>query len=118
MTSSPPMEGRSIRRCENKWVVRSVGVAIHFFSKRIKDEPEKIKRLLKLIEPYIEVKQVDVVKGIGWGLKTIGKYHPDLLAAFLEKQWRLRKRMSKLMIRKALTYLPVQEKKRLEEEDT
>ncbi|NMC61241.1 MAG: DNA alkylation repair protein, partial [Candidatus Methanofastidiosa archaeon] len=53
-----------------------------------------------------------VVKGIGWGLKTIGKYHPDLLVPFLKKQIKLKKKISKIIIRKALTYLP--KEKRLE----
>jgi 3-methyladenine DNA glycosylase AlkD len=90
---------------DDKWVKRSVGVAIHFFSKRVLDDPAKTRRLLRLVEPYIEEKQVDVVKGIGWGLKTIGKHHPDLVVEFLEKQIKTRKRMPRLMMRKASTYL-------------
>lgn len=90
---------------ENKWVKRSAGVAVHFFSKRVLDEPEKIEKLLMLIEPHIEEKQRDVIKGIGWGLKTIGRHHPDILVQFLKKQIQAKKDISKLMIRKALTYL-------------
>nr|MDO8099689.1 DNA alkylation repair protein [Candidatus Njordarchaeota archaeon] len=99
---------------ENKWVKRSVGVAIHFFSKRVRNEPEKTRRLLNLIEPYIEVKQADVVKGIGWGLKTIGKYHPETLASFLKNQLQAKKKLSKLMLRKATTYLGLDEKRVIE----
>ncbi|MGC1122987.1 MAG: DNA alkylation repair protein [Candidatus Methanofastidiosia archaeon] len=64
---------------ENRWVKRSAGVAIHFFSKRVVDQPEKTQKLLHMLEPHITEKQIDVVKGIGWGLKTIGRHHPDLL---------------------------------------
>lgn len=46
-------------RDENRWVRRSVGVSIHYFSKRVLHEPEKTKRLLKLVEPYIGEKQID-----------------------------------------------------------
>lgn len=92
-------------RDENKWVKRSAGVAIHFFSKRVLNEPEKTKKLLDLIEPFVEEKQSDAVKGIGWGLKTIGRHHPDILAEFLKKQIKEKKKISKLMMRKALTYL-------------
>jgi len=95
---------------ENKWVKRSVGVAIHFFSKRVLTEPDKTKKLLNLIEPNIEEKQTDVVKGIGWGLKTIGRYHPDILVQFLKKQLKAKKRISKLMMNKAMTYLDKDEK--------
>ncbi|MBU7016143.1 MAG: DNA alkylation repair protein [Theionarchaea archaeon] len=41
---------------ENKWVKRSVGAAIHFFSKRVIDQPEKTQLLLDLTEPHIEEK--------------------------------------------------------------
>jgi len=53
---------------ENKWVRRSVGVAVHFFSKRVLDEPSKTLRLLNLIEPHVEEKQgiegIMQIKGI------------------------------------------------------
>nr|MDO8135980.1 DNA alkylation repair protein [Candidatus Njordarchaeum guaymaensis] len=99
---------------ENKWVKRSAGVAIHFFSKRVRNEPEKTKRLLSLVEPHIEVKQADVVKGIGWGLKTIGKYHPEILVSFLKKQLQAKRKMSKSMLKKATTYLTRNEKRVIE----
>ncbi len=89
---------------ENRWVKRSVGVAIHFFSKRVVNQPEKTRILLNVLEPHLEEKQSDVVKGMGWGLKTIGKHHPDLLVEYLGKAGS-QKVMSKVLIRKALTYL-------------
>lgn len=95
----------------NKWVKRSAGTAIHFFSKRVPNEPQKTKKLLKLIEHCIEEKNKDAAKGIGWGLKTIGKHHPQLLVDFLKKQLKNNKKISKIIIRKALTYLE-EDKKR------
>ena len=95
---------------ENKWVRRSAGVAVHFFAKRVQDDPKKAKILLELLAPHIEEKQVDVVKGIGWGLKTIGKNYPDVSAPFLVEQLRAKKKLSKLMMRKALKYLPADKK--------
>jgi 3-methyladenine DNA glycosylase AlkD len=91
---------------ENKWIRRSAGVSIHFFSKRILDQKERTIILLNILEPHIEEKQIDIVKGIGWGLKTIGKYHPDILTEFLISQSSKDKNISKTMLRKALTYLP------------
>jgi 3-methyladenine DNA glycosylase AlkD len=91
---------------ENKWVRRSAGIAVHFFAKRVQDDPKKAKILLELLAPHIEEKQVDVVKGIGWGLKTIGKNYPDVSVPFLVEQLRAKKKLSKLMLRKALKYLP------------
>jgi 3-methyladenine DNA glycosylase AlkD len=100
---------------ENKWVKRSAGVAIHFFSKRVTDKPEKTKKLLCLIEPFIEERQVEVIKGIGWGLKTIGRYHPKILVNFLTGQIKMEKKISKLMIKKAVTYLNKNERAIIED---
>ena len=99
---------------ENKWLRRSAGVSTHFFSKRILDQKERTIILLNILEPHIEEKDIDIVKGIGWGLKTIGKYHPDILAEFLLAQLSKDKKMSKTMLRKALTYLPMDKKKEIE----
>ena len=93
---------------DKKWVKRSAGVAIHFFGKRVVDQPEKTKILLQVVEPYLEEKQKDFVKGIGWGLKTIGKHHPDILVDFMKKQ--AHKSMSALLIKKAVTYLEEEKK--------
>ncbi len=94
---------------DNTWVKRSVGVAIHFFSKRVLDQPEKTKKLLQVVEPHLEEKQINFVKGIGWGLKTIGRHHPDILVQFLKSQIE-KKNVSKTLIRKAVTYLEDEKK--------
>jgi 3-methyladenine DNA glycosylase AlkD len=44
------------------------------------------------------------VKGVGWGLKTIGRHQPKLVEDYLEKTLET-KRISKLMLRKATKYL-------------
>jgi 3-methyladenine DNA glycosylase AlkD len=98
---------------ETRWVRRSAGVAVHFFSKRVLDRPEKTEILLTVLEPYIEEKQIDFVKGIGWGLKTIGKHHPDLLTNFLKTQLELKKNISRVIIRKAITYLKEDKKEEI-----
>jgi 3-methyladenine DNA glycosylase AlkD len=85
-----------------------------FFSKRVIDQPEKTQLLLNLTEPHIEEKQIDVVKGIGWGLKTIGRHHPDILVNFLKKQIELKRNISRVMMRKALTYVPKEKKAEIE----
>ncbi len=88
-------------------------MTIHLFTKRVKNAPEKIEILLKLIEPSIGDKRVSVVKGIGWALKTIGKYYPGILEEFLEEQLNAGKRISKLLLRKATTYLQPETKGRI-----
>lgn len=95
---------------DNLWVKRSAGIAVHFFAKRVRDDPVKVSALLSLLEPYIEERRVDVVKGIGWGLKTIGRNYSDILSPFLVEQLSAKKNLSKLMLRKALKYLPADKK--------
>jgi len=91
-------------RDANPWVRRSVGVAVHFFAKRVRDDPARIERLLALLAPLIEERDTSALKGIGWGLKTIGRYYPDLLVSFLHRELAT-KRPRKLLLRKATTYL-------------
>jgi len=96
-----------LKRClsnKDNWVRRSGGVAVHLFVKRNKTGERRIKSILQILEPHIEEKQIDVVKGIGWGLKTIGRHHPDLMDNFLRLQFRQKKRLSGLMVSKATTY--------------
>lgn len=96
--------------CEepNPWVKRSVGVAVHYFAKRVRGDQEKAKRLLGLLSPYYEEKDTRIIKGIGWGLKTLGRYYPDLVVDFLKSQ--KDRKPSRLLIRKAVTYLPPEKK--------
>jgi 3-methyladenine DNA glycosylase AlkD len=96
---------------EHHWVRRGVGVAVHRFTKWNRTEQNKVVKLLKLLEPALEEKRMAIVKGIGWGLKTIGHYYPDLLVAFLLKN-RGRK-LSGTMKRKAVTYLSERDKRKL-----
>lgn len=98
---------------ESNWIKRTAGVSIHFFSKRVINQKERTLLLLNILEPHIEEKQIDVVKGIGWGLKTIGKYHPDILTSFLLEQLKMNKKISKILLRKSLTYLPVENKEEI-----
>ena len=88
----------------NPWVRRSVGVAVHFFAKRVRNDPARIERLLALLAPLIEERDTGALKGIGWGLKTIGRYYPDLLVPFLRRELAT-KHPRKLLLRKATTYL-------------
>ncbi len=97
---------------ENRWIRRAVGVAVHFFSKRKRDALHEMRELLDILALVIMESNRDAIKGIGWGLKTIGKYQPGLLTGYLETQMR-RTRPSALMIRKATTYLPSSVRRRL-----
>lgn len=94
---------------ENRWVRRAVGVSAHHWAKRARGADEKrdqAAELLDFLEPSFAEWQIDAAKGTGWGLKTLGRYYPDLTAAWLREQVVVRKRRHRaIILRKALTYL-------------
>jgi len=94
---------------ENRWVRRAVGVSAHHWAKRARGGDEKrdqAAELLVFLEPLYTEWQIDAAKGTGWGLKTLGRYYPDLVAVWLREQVVVRKRRHRaIMLRKALTYL-------------
>ena len=97
------------REDPNRWVRRALGVGVHTWGKRSYGSEAlspQADSLLTFLEPLFEEKEVDAVKGIGWGLKTIGRFYPDRLARWLDDQLFIKRRNPRqLMLRKALTYL-------------
>lgn len=97
------------REDTNRWVRRNVGVAVHFWAKRSRgasEQADKAAAALTFLEPMFEEWDLDAVKGVGWGLKTLGRHFPELVADWLEEQVVQRNRRYRaLMLRKALTYL-------------
>jgi 3-methyladenine DNA glycosylase AlkD len=71
-----------------------------------------LRQLLPLLSLLIEDKRVFVVKGVGWGPKTIGKYQPKLVKEYLQEVLAT-KRISKLMLQKATAYLDEKTKEKL-----
>lgn len=104
------------REDANRWVRRAVGVGVHFWAKRSRGAAEHTPRaeaLLAFLEPMFEEWDMDTVKGVGWGLKTLGKYYPDLVADWLAQQVVPgQRRQRRLMLRKALTYLSDEQRAR------
>lgn len=105
------------REDADRWVRRSVGVAVHSWTKRSQGMAElavQAESLLEFLEPMFGEWEMDAVKGVGWGLKTLGKYYPDLVSGWLEEQIAQQNRRHRaLMLRKALTYLPEEQRARL-----
>jgi hypothetical protein len=103
------------REDENGWVRRTVGVAVHFWAKRSRGADELIPRaktLLRFLEPMFGEWEMPAVKGVGWGLKTLGKHYSDLVAGWLaEEVVPSERRHRALMLRKALTYLSEEQRK-------
>ena len=101
-----------MRDHDNRWIRRAVGVAVHHFAKRRPSATTELRKLLALLAPELDEREYDVIKGIGWGFKTIGKYQPKLLTKFLENHVK-RVHPTKLMLKKATTYLPARTKRQL-----
>jgi hypothetical protein len=101
----------------NRWVRRTVGVAVHFWAKRRRGAVEytpQAEKLLAFLEPLFEEREVDAVKGIGWGLKTLARYYPELVTDWLELQVVEKQRPHRaLMLHKATTYLSNEQRARL-----
>jgi hypothetical protein len=105
------------REDPNSWVRRAVGVAVHFWAKRSRGAPERApeaQALLSLLEPMFWEWDLTVVKGVGWGLKTLGRYYPELVTNWLVQTIGSRDRRHRaLMVRKALTYLSDEQRARV-----
>jgi hypothetical protein len=95
---------------ENHWVRRSVGVGVHFFAKRSKGSQGKlseVQALLDFLAPMFSERDIHAIKGIGWGLKALGRYYPEIVAAWLIELICIQNRSYRaLMLNKSLTYLP------------
>ena len=101
-----------MRDHDSRWIRRAVGVAVHYFTKRRPTAMAELRKLLVLLAPDLGEREYDAIKGIGWGFKTIGKYQPKLLSRFLESHVK-RAHPTKLMLRKATTYLPARTRRQL-----
>jgi len=104
------------RADEDEWVRRATGVAGHFWFKRAHGKSEfkkQARALLEFYSPMLEEHCFNAAKGVGWALKTAGRYYPDVAAGWLEEEWLLKKRQPAAVIRrKALLYLPPEYKKK------
>ncbi len=100
----------------NRWVRRTTGVAVHFWAKRRRGQPGsdgEAQALMAFLQPQFTEREQEAVKGVGWGLKTLGRYYPDRMADWLREQVAQRRPYRALMLRKALTYLPAAQRARV-----
>ncbi len=97
------------REDSDAWVRRAVGVAAHYSTKRSRGAAglaPQAGALLALLEPMFEEWDMRTVKGVGWGLKTLGRNYPQLVTDWLVQQVVRRQRPHRaIMLRKALTFL-------------
>jgi 3-methyladenine DNA glycosylase AlkD len=105
------------REDPNPWVRRAVGTSVHFWAKRSRGATEhapQAKVLLAFLEPMFEEWDMIAVKGVGWGLKTMGRHYPELVTDWLAEQVvPSKRRFRALMLRKALTHLSDEQRARL-----
>ncbi len=99
----------SWRADENRWARRCIGVGVHVWAKRTRGAAEyvaQISQLLQLLAPMFVEREMDAIKGVGWGLKILGRYYPSVTTPWLEQRVaKHRGRYRALMLRKAVTYL-------------
>jgi 3-methyladenine DNA glycosylase AlkD len=104
----------SWREDDNAWVRRAVGTGVHFWAKRSRGATvllPRAKTLLAFLEPMWGEWEMDAVKGVGWGLKTLGRNYPELVADWLPGQ--VGRRHRALMLRKATKGLSKAQKARV-----
>jgi 3-methyladenine DNA glycosylase AlkD len=110
------------REDPNPWVRRATGTAIHYWAKRsrgAKGLAPQAETLLMFLEPLFEEHDIKAVKGVGWGLKTLGKRYPEPLTQWLTQQVvRLQRPHRALMLHKALTHLSDEQRARASGSET
>ena len=104
------------RSDEDAWVRRAVGTAVHYWAKRSRGTAELLPQarvLLAFLEPMFGEWDTTAVKGVGWGLKTMGRHYPGLVADWLPAQ--VGRPHRALMLRKAMKGLSEEQRKRVME---
>ncbi len=90
------------------WVRRAVGVAVHFWAKRCAATAcdADVLMMLQWLAPMLPERNGDAARGIGWALKTLGRYRPEVTTLWLRDHLLTRnQRPSSIVLRKAVTYL-------------
>ncbi len=102
------------RNDDDRWIRRMVGVAVHYWAKAAHGAARlerEVEILLEFLTPMFTERNYDAVKGVGWGLKTLGRFYPAILTDWLVSQ--KNQPHTALMMRKAVTFLPQEMKVRV-----
>lgn len=105
---------RPWRNDDDRWIRRMVGVAVHYWAKAAHGTARlerEVGILLEFLSPMFTERNYDAVKGVGWGLKTLGRFYPAILTDWLVFQ--KNQPHTALMMRKAVTFLPPEMKVRV-----
>ena len=78
---------------EDKWIVRTVGVATHYAVKKGLDK-HFVESVFQILLTCTNTTDFHTKKGIGWGAKTVARFHPDIISRYTSqivdpttKQW-------------------------------
>lgn len=78
---------------EDKWIVRTVGVATHYAVKKGL-EKHFVDSVFQILLTCTNTTDFHTKKGIGWGAKTVARFHPDIISRYTSqimapttKQW-------------------------------
>ena len=69
---------------DDKWIVRSVGVATHYAVKKGLKK-KYAEEMFQILLSLAGSKDFHVKKGIGWAAKTIAKFHPDIIEQYADR---------------------------------
>jgi len=106
---------RTWRKDPNPWPRRALGVGVHVWAKRSRGEAtltERASKLLDFLQPLFIEASMDAVKGVAWGLKSLGRYYPELLSEWLLIQVP-KGGYRRTMLTKAITYFPEKSKRKI-----
>ncbi|NML40332.1 DNA alkylation repair protein [Chitinophaga sp. G-6-1-13] len=70
-----------LSRHEDKWIVRTVGVATHYAVKKGLDL-SFVEPVFRILLSLSDTTDFHTKKGIGWGAKTVARFHPQLVARY------------------------------------
>lgn len=69
---------KKMSKADNKWTVRTVGVATHYAVKKGLHK-KYAEEMFSLLITLANTTDFHTKKGIGWAAKTIAKFHPDII---------------------------------------
>jgi len=72
---------KHLAQYSDKWIVRTIGVATHYAVKKGLS-PKFTETMFRLLLSLSDATDFHIKKGIGWGAKTIAKFHPTIIERY------------------------------------
>lgn len=69
------------KKHNNDWIIRSIGVATHYAVKKGLKK-KYVDQMFKLLLSLSHTTNFHIKKGVGWGVKTIAKFHPEIVEKY------------------------------------